>query len=229
MNTKLTFSKPTPENNAVAEGSGEDYFDDLAGEISFFDYQSINHNCPTNDHELQKNTYALASGQESSFELLAELHWDLSEEKPQLRMHVQDFQTNHAPGVCGKSSCVSKVQGASYQGTTFVAQQDTDSISTLTKVVTDATSPKAKLRCCGSTLEPTETSTNSNDWLREFSQDCYWVADKNIDEQKETETSPLTLKETEEACTEQTHSGVSLSNIVQATDDFDDLAELSVI
>ena len=224
----------TPENNAVTEESGEDYFDDLAEEISFSNNQSINDYCPTTDHyELQKTTDALASDQESSFELLAELHWDLSEEEPQPSMYVRDSQTNHVkvPGGCSKSSCVSELQGTTFdkQELQYPVQQDRDSIFTFAKVITDVTSPKAKLRCCESTLGPTEESTSSNDWLQEFSQDCFWVADKNVDKQKEMEPSTITLKETEEACTEQTHSGVSLSKIVQATDDFDDLAEFSVI
>lgn len=59
----------------------------------------------------------------------------------------------------------------------------------VTKIMPDITSPKAKLRCCESTVPPTRKPVSSKDWLQEFTQDFFWMENDKTPAQK-------TLKDT---------------------------------
>lgn len=179
-----------------------------------------------------------SSEPDSSFELLAELYWDsdhLSDEMlPGIAQNSPNNYLQGHSGACDKALCVSASQEKSYECTVDPAQetqcpqqQSTEKCS-LIKEVTDLTSPKAKLQCCKDASEPTEATTRSNDWLQEFSQDCYWVAHKNIPEQQEAKQSTTTENATFRACSEASLSFVTLSQTAQSADDFDALAEFSV-
>ena len=183
-------------------------------------------------------TTDVSSEPDSSFELLAELYWDsdhLSDEM--LPRIAQNSPKNYLQGHTGagnKALCVSASQEKSYecamdraQETQCIQQQGTESCS-LIKKVKDLTSPKAKLRCCKDASEPTEATTKSNDWLQEFSQDCYWVAHKYIPKQQKAIQSTTIETAALRTCSEASLSCVSLSQTVQSADDFDALAEFSV-
>ena len=171
---------------------------------------------------------------DSSFESLAELHWDLSEENPQSSVQVQDSKVaNHT---AHPTVCVSKVQepqqcsAVPTQELQCSAKKGRDNGSSLTATTPDFTSPKAKLRCQEVALTPDEKNVSSNDWLQEFTQDCFWLADKNIPENLESEPLPVTSKENVDACEVVSSLDISLSqHAAEFTDDFDALAEFSAI
>ncbi|KAJ7365443.1 hypothetical protein OS493_005550 [Desmophyllum pertusum] len=74
----------------------------------------------------------------------------------------------------------------------------------VTEVVPDITSPKAKLRCRKNTLASTgETISSNSDWLQEFSQDCFWIANDKSLVKQESETCPKTLKDKVDCYAEQ--------------------------
>lgn len=163
--------------------------------------------------------------------MLAELHWDLSEESSESSVHVQESQTSHRENA---HACGSEVEKAAQQSSALPAQETQGSVEKgkdleCFETTSDFTSPKAKLRCCKSTLAPTGENTSSNDWLQEFSQDCFWVTDKNIPGKQESEPSPVALKKALESGADLSPSHARISENVTFTDDFDALAELSVI
>ena len=169
---------------------------------------------------------------DSSFESLAELHWDLSEENPQSSAQVQDRKVAKV----NPTECVSKVQepqqcsAAPTQEMQCSAKKGRDNGSPLTATTPDFTSPKAKLRCQEVALTPDEKNPSPHDWLQEFTKDCFWLADKNIPENLESEPLPLTSKENMDACEVVSSLDISLSqHAAEFTDDFDALAELSAI
>ena len=175
---------------------------------------------------------------DSSFELLAELYWDsdhLSNEMlPGIAQNSPKNYLQGHTGACDKALCVSASQEKSNECTvdppkeTQCPQQQSTEKCSLIKEVTDLTSPKAKLRCCKDASEPTEATTRSNDWLQEFSQDCYWVVHKKTPEQQEAKQSSTTENATLRACSEASLSCVSVSQTVRSEDDFDALAEFLV-
>ena len=162
------------------------------------------------------------------------MHWDLSEENPQSSVQVQDSKVvNHT---VNPTVCLSKMQETQQCSTVPTqelqcsAKKGRDNGSPLTVTTPDLTSPKAKLRCQEVALTSNEKNPSSNDWLQEFTQDCFWLADKNIPEKLESEQLPLTSKENVNACEIVFPLDISLSqNVAEFTDDFDVLAELSVI
>jgi len=213
---------------------GEDDFDDLAGEISFYNDQNSEENCPptTTDHEDHKTTDTLDSGSGSYFELLAELHWDfIPEEGPQSSLQVQDSQTHHTAELGASVSEATSQQSSALptQERQQSVDQERDKSSPPSEKIPDFTSPKAKQRCRESAMAPPRENISSNDWLEEFSQDGFWVGDKNISEKHESEPSLLIQKDMVEVYTEVLNSKVNSSQQVSSTDDFDALAELSAI
>lgn len=206
------FSKQTTQKTTPKEVSREDYFDELAGETSFYE----DDDCPP-DYEVNKTTDASDSDLDSSFELLAELQWNLD-----------DYQVKDATDsstTCSKSFLASEVQEISQQSSTvtvkklpsIVEQLERSKLLPVTEVsevVPDITSPKAKLRCRKNTLASTgETISSNSDWLQEFSQDCFWIANDKSLVKQESETCPKTLKDKVDCYAEQ--QAAETTNVIE--------------
>ncbi|KAL9955060.1 hypothetical protein ACROYT_G042664 [Oculina patagonica] len=143
----------TAQNDALNEINREDYFDDLAGEISFYEDLCNQGNCPSKRDAVDPATCG------KSF--LAPEEHEVRQKSPSVN-YVQELQPE---------------------------KPERRHPLPVTKIMPDITSPKAKLRCCESTVPPTRKAVSSKDWLQEFTQDFFWMENDKTPAQK-------TLKDT---------------------------------
>ena len=141
--------------------------------MSFYEDPATNE-CPQVTTKYGKHrTDSLDLSKDSCFELLAELHWDLSEEY--LPSGVKVHGCKVANRTAHPWGCTSKIQEKKQNSVQRqqlqCSMQEEEKSSFPLQTIADFTSPKAKLRCHEKTLTPKE----DNDWLQEFTQDSFLV------------------------------------------------------
>lgn len=196
--------------------------------MSFYEDPARNDECPRATTKYGKHrTHSLDFSKDSSFELLAELHWDLSEGYLPSGVKVPGCKVaNHTAHPRG---CTSKVH-ENKQNSVPTQQvqcsiQEEEKSSFALQTIADFSSPKAKLKCHEKTLTPKEDNDISNDWLQEFTQGPYWLADTITPKNLESEPPLMTSKEKLKVYKVQSLCNITSSGCVNK-DDFDDLAEL---
>lgn len=179
----MFVSKQATQKTNLCEKLSKSCFDDLAGEILFYEDQYCKENYFDDCKIIKTRSNTSNHDKDSSFDMLAEVQSNLSEEDNQTSIYVP----------------YSKVHKLTQQGLPCSAQQPTDRCNPppiITETVPGNASPRATLECQESGVAPTGKITNSGDWLEEFSQDLFWIAADNKGQENErSEPSPKSLKD----------------------------------
>lgn len=219
LNSSILSSKI----NVPEKGGGEDYFNDLANETSFYEGED------NISHEEHKITGLIDLENEVPFEILTELNWDLTEENSESKSCIRSDKV--AYNRKDPTPCSSNGQETQYSVNPSQKLQwsleKRDKVSPVTTSTAKTASPKAKSRC--HKIESTLTQENentSNDWLQDISLDCFGFSSSHAHENMGSKQSlSLSSKVRVKECEMVSPLEKSSSQCKKTSDDFDDLAE----